>query len=527
MTGPLKQLTVREAAARPAASADAARRPGEGPGGVWSTPTAAPSVQPIVRRAFPPLDAAQQRLNLCRYFDPVAVFVAAVVAYLAVYAGTAARGLGAIPAADAIALGTLPWVAVVALRLSGLYNAALYLRGRRRFERLLGRLTIASVVATGVALAVDFALRRPAALAPLAVAGAAWATVFGATLVVRGLVFALTSPWSQPGGHHVLLVGTGARALRLYRDRYADVSDRVQMLGLVTPSASTAPEPSSPHALGTIEQLEEILVHRAVDEVLVALPLRFCYADIQQTFDTCARIGVPATYIDDAFTAPADPAGGEFVPGLPMLRLRVAPEDRRLLVKRAIDLTGAVLGVLALSPLLLLTALAIKLTSHGPVIFRQQRYGLNRRLFTIYKFRTMGRDAEERQHALEAHNEADGPVFKIRDDPRMTPLGRLLRRTSVDELPQLFNVILGNMSLVGPRPLPMRDVERFSGSWLMRRFSVLPGITGPWQVSGRSALGFDDWVRLDLDYIDGWSLRRDWMLLAATIPAVLRGHGAA
>jgi exopolysaccharide biosynthesis polyprenyl glycosylphosphotransferase len=276
-----------------------------------------------------------------------------------------------------------------------------------------------------------------------------------------------------------------------------------------------------------VTDLEKILLRQGVDEVLVALPLRFCYADIQETFDVCARVGVPATYIDDVFATPIESSAGcEFVPGSPLLRLRVAPEDRRLLIKRAIDLTGAALGVILLSPLLLLTALAIKLTSHGPVIFRQRRYGLNRRLFTIYKFRTMVCDAEKQQDALEAHNEADGPVFKIREDPRMTVVGRVLRRTSIDELPQLFNVILGNMSLVGPRPLPMRDVERFSESWLMRRFSVLPGITGPWQVSGRSDLNFNDWVRLDLDYIDRWSLGRDLRLICLTVPAVLRGHGA-
>jgi len=210
-----------------------------------------------------------------------------------------------------------------------------------------------------------------------------------------------------------------------------------------------------------------------------------------------------------------------------MVRLRVAPEDHRLLAKRAIDLVVSLVGLGLLSPVLAAAALAIKLTSRGPVVFRQERYGYHRRRFTIYKFRTMVTGAEERQDELEEHNEADGPLFKIREDPRMTPVGRVLRRTSIDELPQLFNVLLGNMSLVGPRPLPMRDVERFGDPGLMRRFSVLPGITGVWQVSGRSELGFNDCVRCDLDYIDRWSLRRDFHILGQTIPAVLRGHGAA
>ena len=145
----------------------------------------------------------------------------------------------------------------------------------------------------------------------------------------------------------------------------------------------------------------------------------------------------------------------------------------------------------------------------------------------MYKFRTMVTGAEALQADLETRNEASGPVFKIRDDPRVTPVGRWLRRMSLDELPQLFNVVRGDMSLVGPRPLPVRDVHNFSESWLMRRFSVPPGVTGLWQISGRSDLAFDRWVLLDLQYIDGWSLGLDLQILAKTVPAVLWGRGAA
>ncbi len=485
---------------------------------------------PAVRQAFPPLDAAQRRLNLCRYFDPFGVFLAVAAAYAIGQRGSGAGGLEAVPAADVLALGVLPWVALIALRVAGLYDAEQYLRGEHRLERLTGRLAGATFVATLVAIGLDGMAGGMAAKGNglMVLSGVVvWGVALTATLAVRAIVFSLTSPWSQPGGHQVLLVGTGPRAMRLFRDRYGGATDRVHLMGLLIPTTASAVE-SATQALGVVSDLERILLRQGVDEVLVALPVRFCYAEIQETFNVCARVGVPATYIDDVFATPVDgTTGPEIVAASPFLRLRVAPEDRRLLIKRAIDLTGAALGVLLLAPLLLLTALAIKLTSRGPVIFRQQRYGLNRRLFTIYKFRTMVSDAEQQQDALEAHNEADGPVFKIRDDPRMTAVGRVLRRTSIDELPQLFNVIVGNMSLVGPRPLPMRDVERFSESWLMRRFSVLPGITGPWQVSGRSDLSFNDWVRLDLDYIDRWSLGRDVRLLGLTIPAVLRGHGAA
>jgi exopolysaccharide biosynthesis polyprenyl glycosylphosphotransferase len=207
--------------------------------------------------------------------------------------------------------------------------------------------------------------------------------------------------------------------------------------------------------------------------------------------------------------------------------MHVAPDDHRLMIKRATDVVVAVIALALAAPVLVLIAIAIKLTSPGPVFFLQERYGWRKRRFRMIKFRTMVSDAEALQASLEARNEAGGPVFKIRDDPRVTRLGRFLRKTSLDELPQLWNVLRGDMSLVGPRPLPMRDVSRFSEAWLMRRFSVKPGITCLWQVSGRSDLGFDQWVALDLEYIDRWSLGLDVLILIRTVPAVFRATGAA
>jgi lipopolysaccharide/colanic/teichoic acid biosynthesis glycosyltransferase len=175
---------------------------------------------------------------------------------------------------------------------------------------------------------------------------------------------------------------------------------------------------------------------------------------------------------------------------------------------------------------MLLIAVAIKLTSAGPAIYSQQRYGRNKRRFKMYKFRTMVTNAEELQQALEQRNEAAGPVFKIKEDPRVTRVGTFLRKSSLDELPQLFNVLRGEMSLVGPRPLPLRDVSRFNESWLLRRFCVTPGMTCLWQINGRSNTSFDRWVEQDLKYIDEWSLMLDLEILAKTIPVVLRGRGA-
>jgi exopolysaccharide biosynthesis polyprenyl glycosylphosphotransferase len=218
---------------------------------------------------------------------------------------------------------------------------------------------------------------------------------------------------------------------------------------------------------------------------------------------------------------------GRVRPEDPALRtIKVVQDDFRLVIKRVVDLVGAALGLVALAPLLLVIAAVIRLTSPGPVLFTQLRYGLHKRLFRMYKFRTMVWHAERLQPALEARNEAQGPVFKIAADPRVTPVGRFLRKSSLDELPQLWNVLKGEMSLVGPRPLPVRDVGRFDEGWLMRRFSMPPGLTCLWQVNGRSELDFTRWAQLDLEYIDRWSLRLDALILLRTVPAVLHGRGA-
>jgi exopolysaccharide biosynthesis polyprenyl glycosylphosphotransferase len=200
--------------------------------------------------------------------------------------------------------------------------------------------------------------------------------------------------------------------------------------------------------------------------------------------------------------------------------------DHRIVLKSYFDRMGATLGLILLAPLFVLIGLIIKFTSPGPVFFVQQRYGLGKRKFGMIKFRTMVVDAEAKQAELEHLNQISGPTFKIKDDPRVTKFGLFLRRSSLDELPQLINVLKGDMSLVGPRPLPSRDVARFSEAWLMRRFSVKPGMTGLWQVSGRSNMDFDNSIKLDLRYIDKWSLGLDIKIMLRTFAAVARGRGA-
>jgi lipopolysaccharide/colanic/teichoic acid biosynthesis glycosyltransferase len=190
-----------------------------------------------------------------------------------------------------------------------------------------------------------------------------------------------------------------------------------------------------------------------------------------------------------------------------------------------LDATGSLLGLILLSPLLLSVALAVKLTSPGPILFRQKRIGADEKMFICYMFRSMYEDAEARQEELEAMNEADGAVFKIKNDPRITPVGRFIRRWSIDELPQLINVLKGEMSLVGPRPLPVRDFERMS-EMHKERLAAVPGMSGYWQISGRSNLSFEDMVRLDLYYIENWSLSFDIKIIFKTLGAVLKREGA-
>jgi exopolysaccharide biosynthesis polyprenyl glycosylphosphotransferase len=211
-----------------------------------------------------------------------------------------------------------------------------------------------------------------------------------------------------------------------------------------------------------------------------------------------------------------------------MLVLKVTPElSWALLLKGVIDRVGALLGILFLSPLLLLIAAVIKVTSPGPVIFKQRRAGLHGKPFTMLKFRSMRAGAETERAALEARNEMSGPVFKIEEDPRITPFGRWLRKSSLDEFPQLFNVLMGQMSLVGPRPLPLYEVDNFELTAYRRRLSMKPGLTCLWQISGRSTLkDFKDWVKLDVQYIDNWSLGLDLKILLKTVPVVLFGIGA-
>jgi len=276
-----------------------------------------------------------------------------------------------------------------------------------------------------------------------------------------------------------------------------------------------------------VSELESIMAHHPIDEVLVALPANKYGHLVEAIVRHCEQQGIIVRVRTEMFNLQIAKSYVDELKGVPVVTIRSGPEDDwRLVAKRLIDILGSAALLLALAPLFAAVALLLRLDSPGPVFFAQERVGLNKRRFRLLKFRTMVDGADKQQSRLEHLNEADGPVFKIKDDPRITPIGKFLRRFSIDELPQLFNVLKGDMSLVGPRPLPVRDVERIDVSAHKRRFSIKPGITCLWQVNGRSNIDFEHWVRLDLEYIDKWSLGLDLIILLKTIPAVLKGPGA-
>jgi len=277
----------------------------------------------------------------------------------------------------------------------------------------------------------------------------------------------------------------------------------------------------------SLPQLVNLLHEHSVNGVVVCARHAY-FEQVEAVIQACELEGVEAWLVADFFATQISRTTFDDFYGRPVMVFRSTPETSwQLILKQIIDYLGAFVGVILLSPVLAGTALLIKLTSPGPVLFRQLRSGLNGAPFTIYKFRTMVTNAEQMQHELQAMNEMSGPVFKVSQDPRITRMGKWLRRTSVDELPQLFNVLRGDMSLVGPRPLPVDEVRRFNDPAHRRRLSVKPGITCLWQISGRNEIkDFKDWVRLDLEYIDRWSLWLDLDILLRTLPAVLRATGA-
>ena len=277
--------------------------------------------------------------------------------------------------------------------------------------------------------------------------------------------------------------------------------------------------------LGNLDDLEAILREQVVDEVFVLLPIKSFYAEIEKILGICESVGVEAKISADLFNIRLAKMHVSLFGDAPLIDYYTGPRmSWQLLLKRLIDIAMSACLLILHAPLFALAAFAIKCTSRGPVFFKQPRVGYNGRTFNCLKFRTMVQNAEELRDGLMNLNEVDGPVFKIRNDPRITGIGRILRKASFDELPQLINVLRGDMSLVGPRPPLPGEVSQYDLSDL-RRLSMRPGITCLWQVKGRNRLNFAEWMKLDQAYIDHWSLLLDLRILAQTIPTVLKGTG--
>jgi len=410
------------------------------------------------------------------------------------------------------------WPAV--FHLFGLYEAQRVRQFGSEARRLLAAATAASVVA------LVFPFTSVSRSITLWDVPFFWLAAIVLGLTVRGGRQAVEHAHRRQA-RRTLIVGTGLLASRTFRDIRVDPRHRYDVVGFVDePHHARTGQRGLEPVIGTIEQLEQILMRQAIDEVVIALPVKSCYHHIQRVLELCERAGVQAKYGADMFEStvafPRYHAHGDRA----FVAMQVVPDAHWLAVKRAVDIVGAVAGLVLFAPLMIAVAALIKLTSSGPIVYAQDRCGLNRRAFRMHKFRSMYADADRLQASLEQRNEAVGPVFKIRNDPRVTPLGRILRKTSIDELPQLWNVLVGDMSLVGPRPLPWRDVDRITRPADMRRFSMRPGLTCLWQIQGRSNIGFERWVELDLEYIDNWSLGLDASILIRTVPAVITGVGA-
>ena len=328
------------------------------------------------------------------------------------------------------------------------------------------------------------------------------------------------------GVQRVLIVGAGEIGRMVMRNVAAQPDLGYQIIGFV----DDKPERGSRDlgrfkGLGSTDEIAELVKQHAVDTVIIALPW-LAHRKILGIVGQCEHLNVAVRIVPDLFQMSLSQVDIDDLNGIPLIGTKSPVIGGwNLAVKRALDVVFSALALVILSPLLLLIGILIKSDSPGPVVFAQQRIGRGGKPFTVFKFRTMHCGAEEEQESLKALNEVKGPMFKMKADPRCTPLGRVLRRISLDELPQLYNVLRGEMSIVGPRPPLPGEVQQYQ-EWHKRRLDILPGLTGLWQVSGRSDLTFDDMVLLDIYYIENWSLLLDLRIALKTIPSALFARGA-
>ena len=368
-----------------------------------------------------------------------------------------------------------------------------------------------------------------------------WVLLFGVfaclLLLSEKIALRLTSRYVRARGFNyrtVLIVGTSPSALRIADSIHGHRFWGYRILGFIVnsqtpspiaPPAEVEPWPSRYPILGEIKHIPNILQSHVVDDVIFAVSYRDL-GRLEDLFLSFQEQGIRTRFAMDLFPHTQARVELEELDGLPLLSFATTPTSQlQLMAKRSLDVALSALILMLGLPAVGVIALAIKVSSNGSVLFRQTRCGLNGRIFTLYKFRTMVEGAEEQRLDLLHLNEMNGPVFKLKSDPRVTGFGRFLRKFSLDELPQLWNVLRGDMSLVGPRPPIPEEVAHYQ-RWQRRRLAMKPGLTCLWQISGRNQVDFDRWMQLDLEYIDSWTPLLDLKILLKTIPAVLSGKGA-
>jgi len=345
-----------------------------------------------------------------------------------------------------------------------------------------------------------------------------------ARLLARQLILSRQKKAGEFRIYIIVGIEENARLIARQIERHRDLGFKV--LGFLSPDEPTPEGRLEGYPiLGGLQDLTALLENQVVDEVIFAISQEELRR-MEELFLLCEERGITARVVLDFFPHSIARIHLDKLDGIPLLSFSTTPKNElQLLLRRIADFNISAILLLVLMPLLFLIALLIRLDSPGPVLYRQTRVGLNGRKFRFYKFRSMVQGAEGLKADLSAQNRMNGPVFKMEKDPRVTRVGRILRKVSLDELPQLFNVLKGDMSLVGPRPNLPEEVAQYKG-WQRRRLSMKPGITGLWQVSGRNLIDFNEWMKLDLEYIDSWSLGLDFKILLKTIPTVLKGKGA-
>jgi len=417
----------------------------------------------------------------------------------------------------------LLWHAIFSM--FGLYHSRRFSPVKKEIKDIVKASSLGTFVIYILSLLFDMIMVTPVFLISF------WAGATGITILTR-LVMRYTLKWIRYRGRnlrYLLIVGTNPRAVELAGKIESRPELGYVISGFVDVNWKGFDEfqKTGYSLVSDFNGFTEFIRNNVVDEVLISLPVKSYYHEASQIFSACEDQGIIVRNLSEIFNSKlVRSRTGHFEDELLISHYTGAMRGWQVTVKRLMDIVISAVLLVILSPLALCIAMAIKINSPGRVHYVQERVGLNKRRFRLYKFRTMVDGADRKQAGLEDVNEACGPVFKIKNDPRITSVGKILRKTSIDELPQLFNVLKGDMSLVGPRPLPVRDYNGFNQDWHRRRFSVRPGITCLWQVNGRSSVTFEKWMDLDLEYIDQWSLLLDLSILIRTIPAVLRGSGA-